>query len=155
MTPNIGQGANTAIEDAAVLASSIYKLAKSTKSKDISNARIELLFREFKASRDDRVQSTVQRAHFGARFHTRDNYLKAFVGRYIFPYIGGFVTTRTEKVIGGGNVIDFLPLPKRLAPRSEESGYSQEKVKHSGASWAFLSTSLFALYVAYTLFRSM
>ncbi|KAF7172378.1 hypothetical protein CNMCM5623_004586 [Aspergillus felis] len=112
MTPNIGQGANTAIEDAAVLASLINKAVNSA-NPDISNAGIDALLREFHTLRVDRVRSTFQRSYFGARFHTRDDLLKTLFGRYVFPYIGTFVAAQTEKAIGGGNIIDFLPLPKR------------------------------------------
>ncbi|KAJ5143331.1 uncharacterized protein N7515_002118 [Penicillium bovifimosum] len=113
MTPNIGQGANTAIEDAAVLASLINRVVCSTGSLQPTKIRIEAMLREYKGLRYERAKSTYERSRFGARFHTRDNWLKALVGRYVFQHVGGFIEKRTIKTLAGGDRIEFLPQPKR------------------------------------------
>ncbi|CAI7650768.1 unnamed protein product [Penicillium glandicola] len=113
MTPNIGQGANTAIEDVAVLASLINRAVHADSFQTPSESCIETMLQEYKSLRYERAKSTYQRSRFGARFHTRDNWLKALVGRYVFQYVGGLIENRTAKTLAGGDTIDFLPLPER------------------------------------------
>ncbi|KAJ5385123.1 hypothetical protein N7517_003034 [Penicillium concentricum] len=116
MTPNIGQGANTAIEDAAVLASLIHRLVHVDGISSISDFHVESILREYRSLRYDPAKSTYERSRFGARFHTRDDWAKAVVGRYVFPFIGGLVEYGTEKVLARGEMIDFLPFPERSGP---------------------------------------
>ncbi|KUL81853.1 hypothetical protein ZTR_09748 [Talaromyces verruculosus] len=78
MAPNIGQGANTAIEDAAVLASLLNRLIIKGTVHNPSSAAIDEMLREYKTLRFERVKSTCRRAKFGARFHARDDWLKAW-----------------------------------------------------------------------------
>ncbi|KAJ5948641.1 hypothetical protein N7454_001948, partial [Penicillium verhagenii] len=116
MTPNIGQGANTAIEDAAVLASLINQAVHADENPSPSKASIESMLREYRSIRYDRAKSTYQRSRFGARFHTRDDWIKALGGRYIFLFIGALVERATSKVLATGELVDFLPLPERSGP---------------------------------------
>lgn len=116
MTPNIGQGANTAIEDAAVLVSLIHRLVQVGGIPSISEAHIESMLLEYRSLRYDRAKSTYQRSRFGARFHTRDDWAKAFAGRYVFPYIGGIVERGAAEVLARGEIVDFLPFPERSGP---------------------------------------
>lgn len=116
MTPNIGQGANTAIEDAAVLASLIHRLVKVDDIPSISKTHIDSMLQEYQSLRYERAKTTYQRSKFGARFHTRDDWAKAFAGRYIFPFIGGIVERGTAKVLANGEMVDYLPFPERSGP---------------------------------------
>jgi hypothetical protein len=68
MTPNIGQGANTAAEDAAVLASLIRRLAAPDSA--ATGLTVDAVLREYASQRYRRVKSTYQRSYFGARLHT-------------------------------------------------------------------------------------
>ncbi|KAJ5223934.1 hypothetical protein N7468_008476, partial [Penicillium chermesinum] len=108
MTPNIGQGANTAIEDAAVLASLIHGLSQGDISHSKSTKAIESMLQEYQSLRYGRAMSTYQRSRFGARFHTRDDWVKRSAGRYIFPYIGPLIERATSKVLATGDTVDFL-----------------------------------------------
>ncbi|KAJ5827572.1 hypothetical protein N7447_004335 [Penicillium robsamsonii] len=116
MTPNIGQGANTAIEDAAALASLIHRLVHVDGISSISDFHVESILRQYRSLRYDPAKSTYERSRFGARFHTRDNWAKAFIGRYVFPFIGGLVERGTANVLARGEMIDFLPFPERSGP---------------------------------------
>lgn len=115
MTPNIGQGANTAVEDAAILASLLNRMLKSDSHTNSPKSRdIQKLLQEFQTLRYKRVKDVCRRSWFGARLHTRDDFLKAIIGRYIFPYISSnLVTARTSMAIAGGGLVDYLPAPKR------------------------------------------
>lgn len=124
MTPNIGQGANTAVEDAATLASLINKLVESGHSSDATNSEINNLFGVFQSSRYARVKRIYQQSCSGARLQTRDDVLKILIGRYIFPYITDYISHAMCKDIAGGHFIDFLPLPKRSKAGWTEYGRS-------------------------------
>lgn len=113
MTPNIGQGANTAVEDAATLASLINRLVESGSASDKTNSDINNLLGVFQSLRYDRVKRIYQQSCSGARLQTRDDFLKTLIGRYIFPYIRDYISHSMCKDIAGGHVIEFLPLPKR------------------------------------------
>jgi len=147
MTPNIGQGANTAIEDAAVLSSLIHRLVHVDGIPSISEFHIASMLREYQSLRYDRAKSTYERSRFGARFHTRDNWAKAFAGRYIFPFISGLVERGTAKVLSRGEIVDFLPFPERSGP-----GWIQKSSKGQRAAqlqwrllWIFPLTLCWAL----------
>ncbi|KAF9893892.1 hypothetical protein FE257_010062 [Aspergillus nanangensis] len=137
MTPNIGQGANTAVEDAATLASLINKLVlSSSSSSSSSTSDIQNLLQHFQSLRYDRVKRTYEQSCTGARLQTRDDLMKILIGRYIFPYIGPFVSQSMCKDIAGGHVIDFLPLPKR-----SKAGW----VKYNRSSQKSIAAQLFWL----------
>lgn len=136
MTPNIGQGANTAIEDAAVLASLINRLARMNKAGTISEANIVSMLQEYQGRRYARGKNTYLRSRFGARLHTRDDWIKALAGRYLLPYIGSFVERKTTGVLAHGDFVDFLPLPQRSG-----SGWTNkciEEQKPHSAYWRLL-----------------
>lgn len=103
------------MEDAAILASLLNRMLDSNSGANCPKSRdIQNLLQEFQALRYNRVKDVCSRSWFGARLHTRDDFLKAFIGRYIFPYISGnLVTARTSIAIAGGQLIDYLPSPKR------------------------------------------
>ncbi|KAL5334674.1 hypothetical protein BJX70DRAFT_377411 [Aspergillus crustosus] len=114
MTPNIGQGANTAVEDAAVLASLIRKLSQLGPKARQATLTMTTMLEEFQSVRYDRVKSTYEKSRFGARLHTRDGLVKTLIGRYIFPYAGRHVLDRSAKSLAGAHSIQFLPPPERL-----------------------------------------
>ncbi|XHF96424.1 hypothetical protein AWENTII_000062 [Aspergillus wentii] len=115
MTVNIGQGANTAIEDAAVLSSLINRLINSHSVKKPSNEQITRLLREYQTARYTRVKQIYDRSRLAVRFQARDGFLKAAFGRYIVPYIGN-LADRPSQLVADGEVIDFLPRPERSGP---------------------------------------
>ncbi|KAJ5388990.1 Monooxygenase FAD-binding, partial [Penicillium cataractarum] len=113
MAPNIGQGANTAIEDVAVLSSLLNHVIKNCEGQNPSNHAIEKMLQEYQRLRFGRVKNTCSRAKFGARFHTRDNWLKAWIGRYIFPRLDRLAESQASNALTGGGTVDFLPIPER------------------------------------------
>lgn len=152
MTPNIGQGANTAIEDAAVLASLINRLVNVDGVCQPSVACMDKLLQEYKSIRYERVRSTCERAKFGARFHTRDSWLKGLVGRYVYPHVSSLIETRACKILAGGNVIDFLPMPDRSVG-GHPTGVPKV-TKPSQRPWALLWISSLVIFFFFSPMRS-
>lgn len=152
MTPNIGQGANTAAEDAAVLASLLQRLLTSDSS--ATSCTIDAVLQEYASLRYERVKSTYQRAYFGARLHTRDDVLKAFIGRYIFPRFSQQVLERTSQAIAGAPLVDFLPTPKRTGPGWSDYAGSLE-VGAPTLPWLVISLPVLASMLCYLVYSSV
>ncbi|KAL3434407.1 hypothetical protein BDV09DRAFT_185922 [Aspergillus tetrazonus] len=73
MTPNIGQGANTAVEDAAMLASLLREALRLNPESCNATLALDKLLAEFQSRRYNQVKSTYLRSRFGARLHTQDD----------------------------------------------------------------------------------
>lgn len=116
MTPNIGQGANTALEDASVLASLLNNLSKLSAEDGTSAYAITKLLNEYQSTRYERAKNTHDKSRFGARLHTRDDMIKTLIGRYVFPYAGPRVLERSVKSLATAHSVEYLPFPKRLGP---------------------------------------
>ena len=115
MTPNIGQGANSAIESAAVLANKLYELRRTHTVGKPSDDQMKSTLKEFNNSRLQRVKSTVKEAGFLTRLQARDGVLNCFIGRYIVPYAGDFPASHASKVVRAAPKLDFLPSPSRAS----------------------------------------
>jgi FAD dependent monooxygenase len=152
MTPNIGQGANTAAEDAAVLATLIQRLSSSGSS--TTSCTIDAVLRDYVSQRHERVKSTYQRAYFGARLHTRDDVLKSFIGRYIFPRVSQQVLERTSQAIAGAPLVDFLPTPKRSGAGWSDYAGGPE-VGALNLPWLVISLPVLASLLCYLVYSSV
>ncbi|KAJ5493653.1 Monooxygenase FAD-binding, partial [Penicillium fimorum] len=147
MTPNIGQGANTAIEDVAVLSSQINRMVNTNGILKPLEADVDAMLREYKSQRYDRAKGTCDRASFGARFHTRDDRVKAFVGRYVFPHIGRLIVNRTSKTLSGGDIVDYLPRPDRNKGRDHTQLSTLERPAQRQWAILWISSLLFCLFI--------
>jgi FAD dependent monooxygenase len=116
MTPNTGQGANCAIEDAATLATLLNNLVDVANAKLPSDAEIEALLQRYRKIRYSRVKSIYKTSRFLVRLQARDGFLKVVFGRYFVPYAGDLPAELGSKAIADGEVVGFLPLPSRSGP---------------------------------------
>ncbi|KAL4911103.1 hypothetical protein BDW74DRAFT_172553 [Aspergillus multicolor] len=150
MTVNMGQGANCAIEDAAVLATLLDRLAQSNKKSTPIEADIETLLKEFRMLRYARSKAIYGQTTFGVRLYTRDGILKTLMGRYIMPHKIDHMADATSNLMADGPVVGFLPLPRRSesgweryrSRKKEDSHWSQRKMLFLGT--AVLSLSFLA-----------
>ncbi|KAL4796260.1 FAD/NAD(P)-binding domain-containing protein [Aspergillus venezuelensis] len=114
MTPNLGQGANMAIEDAAKLATLIQALVHGPKVDDqkaIPKAEaIEAMLQEYQASRYPRLRSTYNMSRAMVRAQTSDSVFKILLGRYFLPYATSFIAYMNSQLVANGEVCGFLPL---------------------------------------------
>ncbi|RAL03305.1 FAD-dependent monooxygenase spyC [Aspergillus ibericus CBS 121593] len=128
MTPNIGQGANMAIEDAAVLANLLHKKLGHGEVEGLSDAGVNALLHEFHSIRYSRVKSIYIASRYLVRLQARDGLLNKLLGRYCIPYAPDIPAVIGSRSIRGSPSIDFLPLPARSGPgwskyRSGEGRY--------------------------------
>nr|A0A2I6PIZ2.1 RecName: Full=FAD-dependent monooxygenase nodM; AltName: Full=Nodulisporic acid biosynthesis cluster protein M [Hypoxylon pulicicidum]AUM60051.1 FAD-dependent oxygenase [Hypoxylon pulicicidum] len=112
MTPNFGQGANTAIEDSAALANLLHSLIKEKRAEKPTDSDISLLLRQFKSQRLRRVQKIYKMSRFVTRLQARDGLLNTLLGRHYAPYAADLPAKIASGCIAGAEVLDYLPLPK-------------------------------------------
>jgi FAD dependent monooxygenase len=140
MTPNIGQGANMAIEDAAVLSSLLSDLLQK-QTQPPTNTQIERLLAQYREFRYPRINSIYRTSRFLVRFQARDGIFNTLFGRYYAPHAGDLPADMASKTIAGGELCAYLPSPNRCS-------YGWEKYKNSGLGrtvWCVLVLLLSAL----------
>lgn len=111
MTPNFGQGANSAIESAAALANCLHDLLR--RDSKPSDVEIDAALEEFNMSRRKRTKSMLKQAAFITRLQARDGLFNVLVGRYVIPYLGDVPASMAGKVMVGAEKLNFLPVPRR------------------------------------------
>ena len=117
MAPNTGQGANCAIEDAALLTNYLRESINKTKgSGKLSNEELNALLERFSQDRVQRLQSIYRLSRVVVRLHARQNLFLRLMGRYYLPYTGDLPADMASKSIADGVYLDFLPLPDRSGP---------------------------------------
>ncbi|KAE8391142.1 FAD/NAD(P)-binding domain-containing protein [Aspergillus alliaceus] len=145
MTPNIGQGANMAIEDAAALANLLRRLRISPGTTLPTDGQIETLLRQYRSIRYHRVDSIYRSSQFLVRFQARDGLLNTLFGRYYAPYAGDLPADMASKTIADGVICDFLPPPKRCG-----GGWEQYRRKTPRWGWEVQTTlSILVLAILY------
>ena len=149
MTPNIGQGANTAIEDAALLTNLLYDRLSKDGHRKLLRPALEQLLREFQYERFSRVSKIYQDSRFLVRLHARDGIIKSMLARYIVPYMTELPVDLASKSIADGPIISFLPVPSRSGP-----GWLQwsRKERRSPALWILV---LLVIVVSFVLHSPM
>lgn len=142
MTPNIGQGANMAIEDAAALTNLLRNLQRPPGTLSSTTAQIETILRQYRQIRYERVESIYRDSRFLVRFQARDGLLNILLSRYYAPYAGDLPADMASKTIADGVICDFLPPPKR-------SGDGWKRYRRNGqlGGWRF-HTILYILMFA-------
>ncbi|PYH92709.1 flavo protein monooxygenase [Aspergillus ellipticus CBS 707.79] len=143
MTPNFGQGANCAIEDAATLSSLLHDLVNLQGVHKPSNSQIDQLLQEYRRIRYDRMKGMCRTAAFVSRLQARDGWFNTVFGRYWGPYAGNLPADMASKVLADAEAIKFLPLPERSASGWEI--YKQKGEKNLHVVWVVILFSLLFL----------
>lgn len=117
MTPNIAQGANTAIEHAAALANTLHNLAESQLRlrKKLSESEISSALGELCRRHYSHVKFTNHSSRLITRMHARQGCLWSFFGRYIFPWIESRMIVHLQVSKAAQNTtLNFLPAPSPI-----------------------------------------
>lgn len=141
MTINLGQGANCAIEDAAVLTNLLNNSLAATKEAKPSDQEVDALLRQFNKRHLERATHIYGLSRLVTRAHARDGFLLSLVGRYVLPYFDERFQSRPFKMIAAAAALDFLPLPRRSFP-------GWEKYRNSEArTWPWIMIPAFFLFL--------
>lgn len=111
MTPNFGQGANSAIEDSAAMANLLHDMITTQSVKKPNQRQISCLLRQFQSQRFYRVQNIYKVSRFLVRFQARDGLLNIFLGRYCVPYAADLPADIASSCIAGAVTLNYIPIP--------------------------------------------
>lgn len=127
MTPNFGQGANCAIEDAAVLASLLYDLVNVHGGRRQSDQEVNRVLEKYYSQRYSRIKRVCKMSWFVARVHALDGFFNGLFSRYYTPYAGDVPADLASKIIADGATLNFLPLRLPM-----EDGWTKYASKRQG-----------------------
>jgi 2-polyprenyl-6-methoxyphenol hydroxylase-like FAD-dependent oxidoreductase len=144
MTPNLAQGANCSIEDAASLANILHDaLATKALPHRLCGQEIDYHLRRFNKIQLDRMTRIYRASRTVVRLQTRSNPFWSFILRYYVPYAGTQPTEKALEILEAAVALNFIPLPQRSGPRWEMSR-EREPINFAwaGAVLAFLLLAL-------------
>ncbi|KID66315.1 FAD dependent monooxygenase, partial [Metarhizium hybridum] len=110
MCPNIGQGANMAIEDAARLANLIHKRLPLGK---LSASEVDSMLREFTAAQKPRTNSICAQSEFLVRMHANQGMGRRLLGRYVIPFLNDAPAGLSGLSINNAVKLEFIDAPTR------------------------------------------
>ncbi|RAL12393.1 putative FAD binding monooxygenase [Aspergillus homomorphus CBS 101889] len=114
MTPNLGQGANSAIEDAAVLANEIRDaLVGAQNPTSLSDRAVDALLSRFSTKRLARMTKVYRASKAVVRVQTRQVWLYNLILRHLVPYSGSLPAKQVTKIFEDAAALTFVPLPRR------------------------------------------
>lgn len=117
IAPHTGQGANCAIEDAAVLASALAQLVQLPSRKTPpSLAEWEGMLTAVTQLRRQRMLQVAHAASMAMRLHALNGFFLRILARYYLPYTGDMPADRASKGIAEAPLLGFLPVPERSGP---------------------------------------
>ncbi|PHH78826.1 hypothetical protein CDD80_6197 [Ophiocordyceps camponoti-rufipedis] len=116
VTPNIGQGANMAIEDIAALANAIWRYRRNPTSITAAVSSIRLA----------RTRSVCRQSEMMTRMQAHEGLLRRVLVRLILPALHDIPAASSAVVLGGSQRLAFAPMPGRAGQK--------------GSSWTFVWT---------------
>ncbi|RDH27530.1 hypothetical protein BDQ94DRAFT_184486 [Aspergillus welwitschiae] len=113
MTPNMGQGGNSAIESAASLANSLAVLARDSAHVKIDVQDIHRCLQAWQKPRQERVDKIWLSAHELTRLEALEGPKQKLIGLYLLPYLSQYLVDKTSATIVGAAKLDCAPLPRK------------------------------------------
>ncbi|RAH42263.1 FAD-dependent oxidoreductase [Aspergillus brunneoviolaceus CBS 621.78] len=130
MTPNFGQGANCAIEDAATLSSLLHDLINARGVQNPSDAVIQDLLLRYKEIRYSRMKMMCKTSAGVCRTQARDGLYRTLSGRYLIPYSRNLPADLASEVMADAETITFLSCPNRAALGWQTWGKQARRMAH-------------------------
>ncbi|KAL4866262.1 hypothetical protein BDV12DRAFT_210620 [Aspergillus spectabilis] len=125
MTVITGQGANCAIEDAAVLATLLDRSTKMGGNKRYpNNHNIAAILDEFRMIRHARSKTVYERSRFGVRVQTCDGLAERLIGRYIMPHRKDHLAETSSTLMAEGPLAPPDTTPDGFTGWLASRGYS-------------------------------
>ncbi|KAL4957974.1 hypothetical protein BDW69DRAFT_155076 [Aspergillus filifer] len=151
MTPNLGQGANTAMECAAVLTNRLRTLlADNYPDKPLERSLNDML-EDFNQKQFKRLLSVHGDAQFVTRLEALDGCSLRVFARHVMRYLGDLLVGNLSRIVAQGSVLDFVPLTVRSGkdwppcPLQNSWGIAESLNFFWACTWAVC----FALIVVY------
>ncbi|KAL4797993.1 FAD/NAD(P)-binding domain-containing protein [Aspergillus venezuelensis] len=137
MTPNLGQGGNSAIESAASLANTIVHLLEPTSSEPLqkpTTSELHASLQKWQSNRRPRAQRIFEQANTLTRLEAVDTFADKIKAHYLMPYLESVMTSKMTKSIVGAVKVDYLPVPVK-ALRCKVP-YNDSRPRRERALWA-------------------
>lgn len=111
MTPNAGQGGNSAIESAASLTNHLTTLLKSNPSPKTED--IDACLHTWEARRQKRQTTIWKSAHDLTRMEACETWKDKLISLHLLPYLSTFMVNHASAGIVGAEKLQSLPSPAR------------------------------------------
>ncbi|KAL4981505.1 hypothetical protein BDW68DRAFT_192893 [Aspergillus falconensis] len=108
MTPNMAQGANTAIEGAAALANTLRRISHIDEP---SEDAISLLLEGYAERQQKRLRKVHALSQSVTRVHTRQGRIRKILGRYVYPYTPSAALHSFSHIIAPAPYLEYVPVP--------------------------------------------
>ncbi|KFG86078.1 putative FAD-dependent monooxygenase [Metarhizium anisopliae] len=113
MSPNMGQGANTAIEAVAALTNQLRTLVKANHPDKPSERELNNVLERFNQKQVRRLDTVHGDARYVTRLEALDGPFHWIFARYIMGHCGDLLVGNLARIVSGGGVLDFIPLTAR------------------------------------------
>ncbi|KAI8065538.1 hypothetical protein BC940DRAFT_320639 [Gongronella butleri] len=116
MTPNGGQGGNSAIESVAVLTNELKRMldAQQLSTRHPTKQQLAATFERYQKKREKRVKSILKFANNMTRQHALEGPVDKFMALYVPKVVGpGVIVKLMAKQLTGSPYLDFVDKPKR------------------------------------------
>lgn len=113
MTPNMGQGGNSAVESAASLANYLTRLVQSSSNGKIPLEDIKNNLNEFQMARQPRAKEICTAANALTRLEACATLKDKLLALYALPYMTEYLIDRLSEKLAGTEKVDYIPLPPR------------------------------------------
>ncbi|CAG7925580.1 unnamed protein product [Penicillium olsonii] len=146
MTPNMGQGGNSAIESAASLANYLTNL---TEKSSIGLSDIKNCLVKWQDSRRPRAQTVSAAANGLTRLESGATLKDRIIAQHLLPYMSQYLIDKMSDSLMGAEKLDSIPLPTRASqcpmPLHVQSTVSDDTKDSGRALW---TAPLLGCYVA-------
>ena len=113
MTPNMGQGGNSAIESAVSLANHLTTLTQNSSSNILSLSEIKNCLRKWQNARQSRARKVLISANGLTRLESGATLKDRIISQYLLPYMNQYLVDKMSKSLIGAERLDSVPLPPR------------------------------------------
>ncbi|KAI9369039.1 hypothetical protein BJX61DRAFT_549898 [Aspergillus egyptiacus] len=113
MSPNMGQGANTAIEAAAALTNGLRKLIMEHSPDKPPERALTAVLEDFNQKQFKRLETVHGDAQFVTRLEALDGKILRFFARHVMGHCGDLLVGNLARIVEKGSVLDFVPLTVR------------------------------------------
>ncbi|KAI5801293.1 hypothetical protein EDC01DRAFT_764793 [Geopyxis carbonaria] len=140
MTPEMGQGANAAIESAAVLANELVRLLATTtanaksssKSGGIGRQQLAQALQRYQNARKKRCVDICESSAFATRLQCGEGLAMRVLARWGVPWLGPVAWRMIAKSVAESAIVNFLPVPRRAV---EAGGWPDAPPQRRGGMW--------------------
>ncbi|KAJ5775469.1 uncharacterized protein N7511_000480 [Penicillium nucicola] len=134
MTPNMGQGGNSAIESAAALANHLAALSKESSSNYIPLTRIQAGLYNWQTARQPRAKEVWTKANGLTRLEAGATIKDKLIAQYLLPFMSHLLIDKMSQTLFGAEKLDNVPLNPRASQCSMPL-HSQLNPDHEHTAW--------------------